>query len=140
VSAKRVARSTPGREMARAAWPSGRLLITGDRAWTDESTIAAALEDYDPSDWVVIHGGARGADSLAGRIAAQRGHMVIRVPALWNVWGNAAGIVRNNVMLDLGPDVVLAFHDDLARSRGTAHCVREAQRRGIPVRHFTSRA
>lgn len=63
---------------------------------------------------------------------------MIRVPALRKVWGNAAGMVRNNVMLDLRPDIVLAFHDDLARSRGTAHCVREAQLRGIPVRHVMS--
>ena len=38
-------------------------------------------------------------------------------------------------MLDQKPDLVLAFHDDLGKSRGTADTVGEAKRRGIPVEH-----
>lgn len=41
-------------------------------------------------------------------------------------------------MLDEKPDLVVAFHDALHRSRGTKDCVEEAQRRGIPVRVFTT--
>jgi len=36
-------------------------------------------------------------------------------------------------MLDEKPDLVIAFHPNLAESKGTKDCVNEAKRRGIPV-------
>lgn len=87
---------------------------------------------------VVVHGAARGADSLSGEVAEELGCTVEVYPADWLKYGKAAGPIRNKQMLDTGPDVVLAFHDDLENSKGTRHCVTEAEKRGLEVRKYTT--
>lgn len=49
----------------------------------------------------------------------------------WDTHGKAAGPIRNRVMLDEGPDILLAFWD--GKSRGTKDCINAAVARGIPV-------
>ena len=87
----------------------------------------------DPTTDTVLHGMARGADSLAARAAYELGISVIGFRARWEKFGKAAGPIRNREMLDEKPDLVIAFHDDLESSKGTKDCVEEARRRGIPV-------
>jgi hypothetical protein len=82
-----------------------------------------------------LHGGARGADQLAGMIARRLGLSERIITPDWQTHGRAAGIVRNVTMLDTGPDLVLAYWD--GGSTGTAHTIREAQRRGIPTEVVT---
>ena len=82
---------------------------------------------------MIIHGAARGADVLAGDAANRLGFQIIAVPAEWELHGKSAGIIRNRKMLDMGPELVIAFHMDLSKSKGTADTVREARHRGIPV-------
>ena len=86
-----------------------------------------------PPEAVVIHGAARGADRLSGRIAQIRGLKVESYPADWAREGKAAGAIRNRRMLDQKPRLVVAFHYNLQESKGTKDCVREALRRGIDV-------
>jgi hypothetical protein len=114
-----------------------KILITGDRNWTNWEVVADALSEF-PRSALVIHGGAKGADTIAGKLAEQLGFSVHREPAQWEKYGRAAGPVRNKVMLDMEPDIVLAFHDDLENSKGTRHCVESAKKRGIEVRLFST--
>lgn len=122
-----------------------RVLVCGDRDWTKRHVVDLvlgglyALHHKNPDPLVVIDGGARGADTLAcewaqGAVAydASVGHE--HYPAKWDEHGKAAGPIRNQQMLDEGkPDVVFAFHDDLAASKGTADMVRRAKKAGVPV-------
>lgn len=107
------------------------VLACGDRDWTDADLIrrlADLGERY--GKVVVIHGDCDGADKLAGAAARSLGMEVVAVPAPWGTARERAGPFRNCAMLDQQPDLVLAFHDDLwGRSKGTRHCVGEAQRR-----------
>lgn len=115
-----------------------KVLVTGSRDFTDVSIIQSALADERPGSMLVIHGGARGADSIAGQLArdAYGVHEVI-VPALWDKNGKrAAGPMRNAAMLDLKPDVVLAFFKQGAANIGSNQCVREAEYRHILVKEF----
>lgn len=116
-----------------------RVLICGDREWTDGKLIEHFLElkEYWDDELVVIHGAARGADTLAGEAATRLGYRVEEYPADWEKYGKKAGILRNLQMLDTKPDEVWAFHDDLAASKGTAHTVREAKKRGIFVMEYS---
>ena len=107
-----------------------RVLVCGSRTWTDARAIGARLSRL-PAGTTIIHGAARGADSLAGRAAARLRLPVEASPADWAGEGRAAGFLRNRRMLDTRPNLVLAFWD--GRSRGTLDCVEEATRRGIPV-------
>ncbi|APC43114.1 hypothetical protein SEA_KERBEROS_66 [Mycobacterium phage Kerberos] len=119
-----------------------RVLITGSRVWKDRTTVWDALSDElhrSPYGLVVVHGGARGADDIADRWAwgmRQEGFNV--TPELhradWEWHGKKAGVLRNIEMVRAGADVCLAF--PLGRSVGTRHCMREAQKAGIPVINF----
>ena len=115
-----------------------RILVSGDRNWINGLAIRRELEKY-PIDTIVIHGAARGADSMAGSIAKSLGMQVEVYPAQWDKYGKGAGPVRNKQMLDEGkPDKVLAFHEDIESSKGTKHMVKISQEAGISVEVFKS--
>lgn len=106
-----------------------RLLICGDRAWTDAALIGKWLDDLKPA--VVIEGECRGADIVARSAAEARNITVEPYPAPWRQHGKAAGPIRNAQMLREGkPDRVLAFHDDIDNSSGTADMVAQAIKAG----------
>ena len=107
-----------------------KVMICGSRDWIDEGPIKTVIDGLEP-DTVVMHGGARGADQLAGIIAKERGLEVEVHEPDWKMHGPNAGIVRNLVMLDLKPDMVYAFWN--GGSRGTAHVIREAAQRHLPL-------
>lgn len=122
-----------------------RILVTGSREFSDEDllydTLSEIYEELEDSEVIVIHGAARGADSFAGRWA----HMMqeeFRVfeekhPADWDSFGKAAGGLRNQAMIDLGADIVVAFRKADAKNIGTNDCIRRATSAGIEVRIFT---
>jgi ABC-type sugar transport system substrate-binding protein len=110
-----------------------RVLITGDRYWTDYDIIHSLLSVF-PSGTVVIHGACRGADQLADKAARDLGFTTLPFPASWRSLGPSAGPRRNTQMLRDGkPNVVLAFHANLKDSKGTADMVRKAQDANVPV-------
>lgn len=68
---------------------------------------------------------------MAAAIGRSLGFHVEEFPADWKKEGRAAGFKRNILMLELGPDIVIAFWD--WRSSGTRHTIDEAKKRGIPT-------
>jgi SLOG family YspA-like protein len=105
-----------------------RVLVCGSRDWDDRTVIARRLVKL-PSGTLVILGGAKGADAIAEEMARARGLHTAVVRALWT-YGSKAGPIRNRVMLDLEPDLVLAFSNG---TKGTQDTIDEARRRGIAV-------
>ena len=71
-----------------------RILICGDRNWTDKQKICAVLQKHLPAS-KVIPGCARGADTLEGEVARELDLSVLEFPALWDQYGRAAGPIRN---------------------------------------------
>lgn len=116
-----------------------KVLVCGDREWKDCNAIARELKKL-PKGTVVVHGGCRGADTIAG-VLAEKILKVAAVPVLaqWKTYGRAAGPIRNQQMLDENPDIdlVLAFHENLEISKGTADMIRRARFYEIPVKVFT---
>ncbi|HET7640132.1 MAG TPA: SLOG family protein [Ktedonobacteraceae bacterium] len=107
--------------------------MTGSRTWDRPLPIAVALLVHSGGreDVTLIHGGARGADQLAGECAAAFGWDVeVWVPQ-WEEYGKSAGYIRNQEMVDEGADLCIAFIRD--NSRGTAHCGLAAEKAGIPT-------
>jgi len=117
-----------------------RVLVTGSRDWHDALLIVQVLSQYGP-DTVLIHGAARGADTHAAAYGRSRQWTVYAEPARWDLFGRAAGPVRNQRMLtQYQPDVCHAFHDDLEHSKGTRDMVDRCRAAGVPVhihRHVT---
>jgi hypothetical protein len=108
-----------------------KVLVCGSREWEDGRLVLQRLSGLHPGT-TVIHGDCRGADRIAARAAKMLNFEVIAVPADWSI-GKSAGPIRNRKMLDMKPELVIAFHDDIENSKGTRDCVGEARRRGIPV-------
>lgn len=126
-----------------------RVLVTGDRNWTDHRYLVAVLDQLHAEDpiSVLIEGCAGGADRMAGRHAPgevpgttdpgwawARDVPGLHFPADWDKYHRAAGPIRNSQQLKEGmPDLVVAFHHDLSQSKGTADMVRKARAAGVPV-------
>ena len=106
--------------------PRKRILICGDRDYKDWMQVREYLDTISRTA-IIIHGGARGADSIAGNLATYLNMKVIKYPADWDKYGKAAGILRNQQMLNEGhPDLVVYFHKDLENSKGTKDMVTRA--------------
>lgn len=109
-----------------------KVLICGDRNWSDRKKI----EDYIrtlPKGTVIIEGEAEGADRIAREVGERLGYEVKKVRADWSRHGRAAGPIRNKRMLEEKPDLVVAFHGDISKSKGTKDMVSQADKAGIKV-------
>lgn len=113
------------------------VLVCGSRDWADESTIRRWLAEL-PAGTIVVHGAARGADTIAGEVARSLGFEVREYPARWDEEGRAAGPLRNQRMLDEErPDAALAFATALrtpaGRLTGTGDMCARAVKAGVRV-------
>lgn len=111
-----------------------KVLVCGSRRFTNPFAVALHIDSRMrelPTFSRVIHGDAQGADRIAAEAAARHGHLLEPHPADWKNEGKKAGILRNLRMLDQKPELVIAWWD--GESRGTAHTIGEARKRGIPV-------
>jgi len=115
-----------------------KILICGDRKWTDEQKIIDVLFPYVFKNPTIIHGAAKGADTIGGRIAKVYNLRVNPYRSDWSKHGKSAGPIRNRDMLKLNPDVVLAFHNNLDESKGTKDMISIAREAGIEVKVFSS--
>lgn len=109
-----------------------RVLVCGGRDFTDRARLFREMDRIKATESIglLIHGAARGADSMAGEWAKMRRVEVRAFPAEWERLGRKAGPVRNQQMLDEGkPDLVVAFPG----GHGTADMVRRAQGAGLRV-------
>lgn len=93
---------------------------------------------YSPASTLVIHGGAEGADLMAGRLADLMGYRTL-CELYFGDLGQRGGPARNDLLIDLGLTyvrhgysvVVEAF--PTASSRGTWDAVNKARNAGLPV-------
>lgn len=108
-----------------------RVIVCGGRKFDDRMLMAHVLDRVveQKGGIFVIHGGASGADKLAGEWAVSRGMPCAEVAAPWAVYGDGAGPIRNGWMLMLQPDGVVAFPGNA----GTANLVKQARDAGVPV-------
>jgi hypothetical protein len=89
-----------------------RILVTGSRGWTGARLEQRMRDRFDMEhslDVTLVHGDAYGADRMAASLGRVRGWTVESHPADWDTLGSGAGPARNQLMLDLGADVLWAF-------------------------------
>lgn len=107
-----------------------RVLIFGGRDFHDRPYMERVLRKALCPQDTVVHGGAPGADALAGDIAGRvLGHPVAVFPADWNAHGKSAGPKRNQEMLDSGIDFAIGFPG----GRGTADMKQRLVKAGISL-------
>lgn len=109
---------------------AGRVLVCGGRDYRDYGAVRRFLDRIRPGE--IVHGAARGADTLAGRYAQDRVLPCREFPPRRDLDGNGRDwkFRRNERMLLASrPDLVVAFPG----GPGTAHMVRTARRHGYRV-------
>jgi hypothetical protein len=145
-----------------------RILVTGSRDWHAAGTLGRELAEavrssgHHPSEVVIVHGDAQGADKMADHWAQRYGLRVERYPARWGApcrpdcrighrqtrdgsgYCPAAGMYRNAEMLATGIRLVAAFLMPCSKStcrdprphfsHGAFGCVTLAGEAGIPVK------
>lgn len=109
-----------------------RILVCGGRDFTDRKYLFETLDYIHAAHSItcIIHGAARGADTLAGDWANCRDVATQVYPADWNRDGRSAGPIRNARMLTEGkPDEIVAFRG----GNGTADMMAKATAAGLKV-------
>jgi len=142
------------------------VLVCGGRDFTKKMLLNQTLDSIDQEHKIVglVHGMAPGADTLASQwmdakikeefhtcwLRRQACPKTYRVhglqyhperwmcgyPANWTRDGKAAGPIRNKLMLDNHPGIVLVVA--FAGGRGTRNMVEQASKRGIQIKEVAS--
>lgn len=110
-----------------------KVLVCGPRKWLDQKPIAEVLRQFPPGT-IIVHGAARGADSIAGFVGELLGFEVREYPVDHELDGPwpAAGVQRNLRMLKSEHpskadgsyvDVGIGFKLTQELSTGTGHMV-----------------
>jgi hypothetical protein len=116
-----------------------RVLVCGGRDYEDYEGFKYILDGLldlmnNLGETVLIHGGAKGADSMCDKYAKERFDITVeRYPAQWIEYGKAAGFIRNKQMLVEGkPDCVFAFPG----GKGTDNMIQQALKAKVKILQF----
>jgi hypothetical protein len=106
-----------------------KVAIVGTRYFNDYRLLKWFVLQCIPMDQIeyVVTGDAKGADTLAYVFAKGNGIPYDRLEAEWNKYGNAAGPIRNQKVVDRA-DCVIAFWD--GKSPGTRSTIQIARKAG----------
>lgn len=109
-----------------------KVLCFGGRDFRDAGMVATALADLHQrvgGPFLIINGGARGADTLCKEWGLARGWPVITMDAPWTALGKRAGSVRNGWMIEhAAPHYAVGFPG----GPGTRDMATQLQAAGIP--------
>ena len=105
------------------------IAVVGGRGFNDYDSLAEELKQHVP--FILVSGGAKGADSLAEKFADTHGLHKSIFLADWNKYGKRAGYLRNVTIVEKA-DLVIAFWD--GKSKGTKLTIDLAKENGVPLR------
>lgn len=111
-----------------------KILICGSRSAANYEGLKMAVryQIQESTEKVeIISGGANGADKMAERLAKDLDLKITVVRPNWCMYGKSAGMIRNGIMIDMEPDLVIACWDK--KSAGTRNTVSRAKEKNIPT-------
>ena len=118
--------------------PEIRIAVTGGRDFNNTQLVNDVFHEIAKIAWSVtlIHGAARGLDTIAKQEAEKRFWAIRPYPVTsdeWKLIGRRAGPLRNRKMLaDSNPHILLSFPG----GSGTSDCIKAALEMHIPVECF----
>ena len=110
-----------------------KVIVAGSRTFNYPELLDKVLSKYRLFHFnftELIHGGARGADTLA-MLWAEKNDIPVRCfPADWDKYGKKAGYIRNKQMAEYG-EILIAFWD--GQSKGTRMMIELAKEHNVNV-------
>jgi len=107
-----------------------KVAVIGSRGFTSFDLMKEEL-DLLAAPFVLVSGGAKGADSLAELYCDQHGYEKIIFLPEWEKYGRKAGFVRNRLIVE-ECDLLIAFWD--GTSRGTKNSIDAAKSLNKPFK------
>lgn len=116
-----------------------KVLVSGSRSIYDYDFVGGVLNELPWSVDTLIHGDARGVDTMANAWAETENYPINRIDIevhpipewVWEQYGSSAGPKRNTYMIEQA-DAVVAIWD--GESNGTKDTVQKAEAAGMPLR------
>ncbi len=112
--------------MDESAWP--RIIVAGSRTLADEDLVKRTLDKVYrrfEGKFVIVSGGAKGADWFGENYAVANDVPFVRFPPLWETESRAAGFNRNQIMAWYATHLVVFQKNE---SRGTQSMIDLAER------------
>ncbi len=111
------------------------IAVVGSRNFNDYELLKSSVEEFvvekTPEHITVISGGAKGADSLAEKLASEKNYDTLIFNPDYKKYGRSAPLIRNTLIIE-NADVVFAFWDGI--SRGTKDSISKAEKLNKEVR------
>jgi hypothetical protein len=107
-----------------------KCIIAGSRTIRDYAIVAKAIADSGFEITIVVSGGAYGVDACGEEWASENGIPIMRFPAKWDAYGNAAGPIRNEQMAKYADALILVWDGS---SRGSTSMRRLAQQHSLKI-------
>ena len=104
------------------------LLVSGSRSIVDIRWVYSCIDEMKPFD-KIIHGGARGVDSIANKYCVEREIPCEIFSPDYDTFGKTAPLLRNTVMLRKATKVLILWD---GVSSGTADVLRKTKALGKP--------
>ena len=117
-----------------------KVLISGSRKLTNYETVKQAIEELETREGqkitMLLHGGAKGADTLAEKWAQKNGIKTqVLKPDYEKHHPKSAPIIRNIELVKLA-DKTLALYSGSERTGGTGFTAMETEKAGKPLYEF----
>jgi hypothetical protein len=105
-----------------------KIAVIGSRTFNDYDLLKQELDNHPP--FIMVSGGAKGADTLAEQYADEKGYeKIIHLPDKTK-HGRGAYYKRTQLIIE-DADEMIAFL--IGESKGTKHSLKLAGKKGIPV-------
>ena len=105
--------------------------VIGSRGFNDYKVVCDTLNPYKDKVFLIVSGGAAGADSLGEKWANENHVKTLIHRPDWDHYGKRAGFIRNELIV-ADSDLIIAFWDGM--SRGSEHSINLAKKEGKEVK------
>lgn len=111
-------------------------IVAGGRYFNDYELLCRKLDFYLSNkaknyNIVIVSGTANGADKLGEKYAFNHNYKVLKFPANWSKYGNAAGPIRNRQMADIANACIVFWN---GKSKGSKNMIETAKNKNLPTK------
>ena len=114
-----------------------KVIVAGGRDFKNYYLLCKVLNNFHKENKIteVVCGGARGADSLGEQWAKEHNILVKYFPADWDVYGAAAGYIRNQAMAEYGDYLIVFWDGKAGGNKNIIYCIKQIKKHGKVINY-----